>query len=131
MTNNPFKFKIAIFDTDIDHLKHVNNASYIKWIQKAVVAHWECHSTPALQATNLWIALRHEIDYLKQSFLTDDLVVEIVIREIKTVRVTYQSVIKRGEEMIATALSTWCCIHPDTHRPKRISLDILNVFSER
>lgn len=130
MTNNPFKFKISICDADIDHLKHVNNASYIKWIQKAVVAHWEYHATPTLQATNLWIALRHEIDYLKQSFLTDDLVAEVSIRELRTVRVTYQSVIKRGEDVIATALSTWCCIHPDTHRPKRISPDILTAFSE-
>lgn len=123
-----YRFQIKVQGDDIDHLAHVNNASYIKWVQNAVVAHWEHHATPALQAQNLWMALRHEIDYMKETFLDDDLVAEIIIRDIKTVRATYQSVIKRGEEIVAKAVSTWCCIHPDTHRPQRISADILTAF---
>lgn len=128
MSNRSFKFPIVIDDDDIDHLAHVNNASYIKWVQSAIVAHWEHYAPPSVQQHYLWIAMRHEIDYIQQSFREDRLIAEILPFEIKTVRVIYQSTIKRGEDIIARALSTWCCIHPATHRPKRIGPDIHDAF---
>jgi acyl-CoA thioester hydrolase len=125
-----FKYQIIIFDDDIDLLAHVNNASYIKWIQSAVVAHWEHNASPLLQANYFWVAMRHEIDYKKPTFRKDELYAETVLGEVRAVVATYKTTIKRGEEVIAKSVSTWCCIDPQTHRPKRIAPDILTAFGK-
>ena len=36
-----FRHQIAIDSADIDHMGHVNNAVYLKWVQESVVAYWE------------------------------------------------------------------------------------------
>ncbi len=128
MVTDKYEFSISIHDDDIDDLSHVNNASYIKWVQHAVVAHWKEFANGDLQSRYLWMALRHEIDYIREAFLKDNLIAEVTIQEIKKVRVTYNTVIKRGENIIASAVSTWCCISSETHRPKRIGNDILVAF---
>ena len=128
MVANKYKFLISIYDNDIDELSHVNNASYIKWIQNSVVAHWKKLANVDLQSRYHWMAIRHEIDYIREAFLKDNLVAEVTIQEIRKVRVTYNTVIRRGDDTIARAVSTWCCISGNTHRPKRIGSDILAAF---
>ena len=36
----PHFFPIPIDPADIDFMGHVNNASYLKWVQEAVIDHW-------------------------------------------------------------------------------------------
>ena len=36
----PYLFPIGIDPADIDFMGHVNNASYLKWVQDAVIGHW-------------------------------------------------------------------------------------------
>ena len=67
MTNSaePHHHPIRITPEDIDFMGHVNNAHYLKWVQEAVVAHWEKLAPPAAVAEHLWVALKHEITYRK------------------------------------------------------------------
>lgn len=48
---------------DIDELGHVNNAVWVKWIQKLATAHWEAVAPPEHRAAHIWVVTRHEIDY--------------------------------------------------------------------
>src|SRR3546814_1279032 len=36
----PHDFAVSIEPADIDFMGHVNNASYLKWVQAAVLSHW-------------------------------------------------------------------------------------------
>ena len=36
-----FRHPIAIDPADIDQMGHVNNATYLKWVQEAVVDYWQ------------------------------------------------------------------------------------------
>ncbi len=63
-----FDYPIAVRESEIDHMGHVNNASYLSWVQNAVVAHWEARATPQQVLKHLWVALRHEIDYRNRAF---------------------------------------------------------------
>ena len=36
-----FRHQVAITPGDIDHMGHVNNSVYLKWVQDAVVAYWQ------------------------------------------------------------------------------------------
>ena len=39
-TPAPFRYAIEVVPGDIDFMGHVNNASYLGWVQDAVVDHW-------------------------------------------------------------------------------------------
>ena len=36
-----FRHSIGIAPADIDHMGHVNNSVYLRWVQDAVVHYWE------------------------------------------------------------------------------------------
>ena len=35
-----YRHDVAVAAADIDHMGHVNNAVYLRWVQDAVVAYW-------------------------------------------------------------------------------------------
>ena len=130
-TAPPFEFALPIDGGDIDHMGHVNNAVYLKWVQDAVVGHWAKLATAEEYAQHLWVALRHEIDYRKPAFLDDNIVANVVLDSVKGARAWYSTFIMRGEEVLAEVKSTWCCIDAETKHPVRIARDIVGRFFER
>lgn len=119
---------INILPAHIDFMGHVNNANYLTWVQDAVIAHWERFAPSEAVSDHLWVALKHEITYRKPAFLDDDIIAEVLLEKIHGARAFYQTVIKRGEEVVAEITSSWCCICADTLRPVRIAKDISAHF---
>src|SRR4029450_5896143 len=60
MVSEAYHHPIGILPDDIDHMGHVNNSVYLKWVQEAVVDFWEQVAPPEAVAKHLWIALSHE-----------------------------------------------------------------------
>ena len=58
-----FELTITPTHADIDELGHVNNAVWVRWLQDIAGAHWSQAADPAHVERNIWIVLRHEIDY--------------------------------------------------------------------
>jgi acyl-CoA thioester hydrolase len=48
---------------DIDALGHVNNAVWIRWMERIAVAHWDHDAAPADRDRYVWVVTRHEVDY--------------------------------------------------------------------
>ena len=65
----PFELDIRIKSEDIDELGHVNNVVYLSWVQDVAIAHWAFLTTPEHREKFVWVALRHEIDYVAQAVL--------------------------------------------------------------
>lgn len=115
---------IAITPDDIDFMGHVNNARYLGWVQDVVLAHWQ-KLAPAEEVARLaWVAMKHEITYRKPAFLTDDIVARTVLEKIAGARAFYNTVIARGEEVLAEVQSMWCCVDTVSLRPSRINRDV-------
>src|SRR5437879_5421248 len=53
-----FRHPIAIEPADIDHMGHVNNAVYLKWVQEAVIDYWRSVAPPGAVAGHLWVAFK-------------------------------------------------------------------------
>ncbi len=124
----PHDHPIRIAPGDIDFMGHVNNAHYLTWVQEAVTAHWR-HLAPAeAVARHLWVALKHEITYRKPAFLDDQVVATVILEKVHGARAFYETLIKRGEEVLAEVRSSWCCIDAETLRPARIAGDIAERF---
>lgn len=119
---------IEIAPGDIDFMGHVNNARYLAWVQDAVVAHWRSLAPPAAVASTLWVALKHEITYRRPAFLDDEVIASVVLEKVQGARAFYETVIKRGEEVLAEVKSSWCCLDAETRRPARIAQDVTAYF---
>ena len=123
-----YQFKIGIEPKDIDFMGHVNNAAYLTWVQDAVVSHWQKLAPAEAVARHLWVALKHEITYRKPAFLNDDVIAQVVLEQVHGARAFYQTLIKRGEEVLAEVQSSWCCLDAETMRPARIAKDLVAKF---
>ncbi len=130
-TGLSLSYRIGIVPDDIDFMGHVNNARYLGWVQDAVLAHWKSLAPPDAVARYLWVALKHEITYRKPAFLEDDVIADVVLERVQGARSFYETVIKRGEEVLAEVKSSWCCVDAQTLRPSRIAADIAERFFGR
>lgn len=128
MTSIPYRHPIGIDPADIDFMGHVNNATYLKWVQEAVVGHWQKLAPAEAVAKHLWVALRHEIVYRKPAFLDDEVIASVVLEKVHGARASYATLIKRGEDILAEVKSSWCCLDAETLRPSRIAKDIAAHF---
>ncbi len=124
----PHHHPIGIVPADIDFMGHVNNARYLNWVQDAVVAHWQKIAPPSAVAAHLWVALKHEITYRKPAFLNDQVIATTVLENFQGARAFYNTLIKRGEEVLAEVKSSWCCLDAKTMRPARIAQDWARHF---
>jgi acyl-CoA thioester hydrolase len=122
------RFPIKILPDDIDFMGHVNNSRYLNWVQEAVLAHWRGLAPPEAVAERAWVALKHEITYRKPAFLNDDVVATVLLESLHGARAFYNTVIKRGEEVLAEVKSSWCCIDATTLRPARVGAEISAYF---
>ena len=129
--SKPHLFPIAIGPSDIDFMGHVNNSRYLAWVQDAVVDHWKKLAPPDAVARHLWVALKHEIIYRRPAFLGDDVVAHVVLEKVQGVRATYETLVRRGEEIIAEVRSTWCSIDAETRRPARLASEVIERFVSR
>ena len=64
------------------------------------------------------------------AFLDDDVVATVVLERVQGARAFYDTVIKRGEDVLAEVKSSWCCVAADTLRPARIARDVAAKFFE-
>jgi len=124
----PHQFAIAIDPADIDFMGHVNNASYLKWVQDAVVDHWRALAPAEAVAQIMWVALKHEITYRRPTFLGDAPIAHVVLEKVQGARAMYQTVIKRGEDVLAEVQSSWCCLDARTLRPARLARELIERF---
>jgi acyl-CoA thioester hydrolase len=123
-----FRHPIAIDPADIDHMGHVNNAAYLKWVQDAVVDYWRTVAPPDAVARHLWVALKHEITYLRPTFLQDVVVAEVIAEKVEGARAMFTTVLRRGEDVLSEIKSSWCCLDAATRRPARLARDVVGRF---
>ena len=128
MTAIPHVFPIDVTPSDIDLMGHVNNARYLSWVQDAVVSHWKRLAPPDAVAAHLWVALRHEITYRKPTFLNDEVIATVILEKVQGARAFYETVIRRGEEVLAEVRSSWCCLDAETLRPARLARSVVDRF---
>jgi acyl-CoA thioester hydrolase len=121
-------FAVTIEPDDIDFMGHVNNASYLKWVQAAVISHWQRVAPPEAVAAHLWVARKHEITYRKPAFLSDSIVASVLLEKVQRESAFYETIFRRGEEVLAEVKSRWCCLDAGSLRPKRVANQLVEYF---
>ncbi len=95
-----FSHSFPVENADIDVQGHVNNVAYVRWIQDVAVAHWFSITTEETRANYTWLVLRHEIDYKKQAFETEEITVTTWVGEPTRISWERFTEIRRGEDLL-------------------------------
>ncbi|ULQ54955.1 acyl-CoA thioesterase [Flavihumibacter rivuli] len=125
-----FQYSFTVEQSAIDVLGHVNNTVYLDWVQEVSAAHWEQLASKAIRQDNLWVVLRHEIDYLSPAFEKDTIIAYTWVgqtggpRSVRHVHFYNQS----NQKLLAKAATTWCLLQSSTMRPKRIDKGMMELL---
>lgn len=114
----------------IDENDHVNNVVYVGWLQDVGTAHWNARFDEQTRARWAWLALRHEIDYLRP--IAPDatgVVARTWVGDPQGARFSRYVRIEDGEgRLCAQGVSEWCLVDARTLRPSRIPVEMLGPF---
>jgi len=123
-----FNIKIEVKPEDIDELGHVNNVVYLRWVQLVAATHWNLLSTDEIRLKNIWVALRHEIDYISPAFLGGEIIGYTWVSSLEGAKSIRRVEFYFGEKCLAKAKTNWCLLDATTLKPKRIGQDIKTLL---
>ena len=123
-----FRLRLEVEKEHIDSHRHVNNVSYLLWIQEVAVAHWQVRATPEQLERYTWFVLRHEIDYKRRAFEDDSLVAETWVGEAHRMKCERYTRIYRADMTLVEAKSVWCLMNAETQRPTRVTDELRAMF---
>lgn len=123
-----FSHTFRVVAADIDEQGHVNNVSYLRWVQDVAVAHWRDAAGPDLLERYTWFVTRHEIDYKKPAFENEKIEATTWVGEMKIATCERFTEIRREELLLVQAKSVWCLIDRETRRPARITPELRELF---
>jgi acyl-CoA thioester hydrolase len=126
-----FELAISVEPSDIDLLGHVNNVTYVRWVQEAAVAHWRAVAPASAQRELLWVVLRHEIDYRQPAFLGDEIIAQTWVGAASRLRFERHTELLRARDrvLLAKARTIWCPIDAESKRPNGVSAEVRACFS--
>lgn len=130
----PSRFALPITPTaaDIDELGHVSNLVYLRWVLDVATAHssslgW---SHPEYRALgSVFVVRRHEIDYVAQVLVGDQLIGETWVDSWKLASCIRKTELRRGEQVVARAATTWAMLSFDSGRPTKIPDHLRELFT--
>ena len=125
---NIFTLKIRVSLDDIDVLQHVNNLVYVKWMDEIANKHWAYLTKDTHLPEYVWVVVRHEIDYLKQAGLEDEITVKTWVGETKGVTSVRFMEFYKNDLLLVKAKTTWAMLDAKTYKPSRIRENVLKVL---
>lgn len=124
-----FSSAFVVEDDDIDEHGHVNNVTYLRWIQDVAVAHWSYAAPQEMLEKFTWFVVRHEIDYKSRAFRDDEVNATTWVGNAGRIKCERFTTVKRDDKTLVEAKSTWCVVNRKTLRPTRISADMIELFA--
>lgn len=125
-----FSHRFTVKSSDLDEQGHVNNVTYLRWVQDVAVAHWLSVASDEVLEKYTWVVTRHEIDYKREAFEGDEITARTWVGEKTKVTWDRHTEIKHGEHLLVEAKTVWCLIGRDRGRPARIPPEILDLLSD-
>jgi|ERR1017187_180786 acyl-CoA thioester hydrolase len=126
-----FEMAVAVEPGDIDVLGHVNNVTYLRWVQDVAVAHWTAFAPAADLEKLVWVVVRHEIDYKQPARLGDQIMARTWVGHATRVRFERHTELLRASDraLLAKALTLWCPLDRSTGKPVGVSAEVRARFS--
>ena len=130
MSNPSFEMVLTAESEHIDELGHVNNAAWVRWMERVAVAHWESVADPAHKDAYFWVVTRHEIDYLRAAHEGDRIVARTWVgEEPKGARFDrFMEFTGADGKVCVRARTHWAIIDKALGRPVRVPREVVAPF---
>ncbi len=123
---NPHLVMVDVADTDIDEYGHVNNAVYLRWLDRAAWSHSADLGVPLDTCTRMrrgMAALRIEIDYLRAALPRERVEVATwIVESDRRLRVTRRFQLRHAADggTLARATAQYVCLNLDRGKATRM-----------
>lgn len=128
MINKSFSYRLVVSEKDLDSLNHVNNVTYLQWVQNVAGKHWSTISNPDIDDKYVWVVIRHEIDYFLPAVLNDVITVITYIGDSYGIKSERFVEIKKEDKLLAKAKTIWCLLDKKSMKPIKVPLEIMNIL---
>ncbi len=126
-----YEKKVIVSKEDIDFNGHVNNLKYLEWMIDAAIKHSESLGfTPETykKIGSTWFVKSHHIEYKHPAFLGDELIIKTWIDEVGKITSKRKYEIYKNDILLAYGETEWVFVDIKTHRPKKISQDLIEKY---
>ena len=128
----PFQQELIVKSSHLDEQNHVNNLEYIRWVLGVSEAHWITKTPSDTRKKYAWFVLEHHIQYKRQAFLGEELILTTWIENYAQVKSERRVQIARKVDgkIIVEAKTNWCFIDQQSKKPSRITSEIIKPYFE-
>jgi acyl-CoA thioester hydrolase len=127
-----YGYVMTIPADSIDGNGHVNNVSYVRWMQEAAIRHFEAlGGTPLmLEAGATWVVRSHKIEYLSPAFAGEEVEVHTWIANARRVRSLrkYEFVRPSDGRVLVKGETEWVYVDARDGHPVTIPQHIVKLF---
>jgi acyl-CoA thioester hydrolase len=122
---------IQIPASAIDENGHVNNVTYVQWMQDIAVEHYAAIGGIQAQGPDAtWVVREHKIEYLLPAFEGEEIEIRTWVEDIRRVRSLrkYEFVRKADAKVLVKGETDWVFVDAKTGRPLAIPEQVVNTF---
>ena len=125
---------IIISPAAIDENGHVNNVTYVQWMQDIAVDHYaSIGGIEAQGSTATWVVREHKIEYLLPAFVGEELEILTWVENIRRVRSLrkYEFVRKADGKTLVKGETDWVFMDVKTGSPRAVPEDVAKIFQNQ
>lgn len=123
-----FEKEILVKEEHIDANHHVNNVQYVHWVEEIAAEHWDFVKHKTLFPDDIWMLLDHHIQYKKQVYLGDTILVKTYPLPPDGIKQPRKVEFYCNETLVVDSSTLWVFIDKETQRIKRLESNWLDVL---
>ena len=123
---------IVIPTTAIDENGHVNNVTYVQWMQDIAVEHYSALGGLEVQGPEAtWVVREHKIEYLLPAFAGEEIEIRTWVENIRRVRSLrkYEFVRRADGKILVKGETDWVFVDVKTGSPQAVPDKVSMVFA--
>jgi acyl-CoA thioester hydrolase len=116
----------------IDENGHVNNVTYVQWMQDIAVEHYSSIGGVEVQGVDAtWVVREHKIEYLLPAFAGEEIEIRTWVENIRRVRSLrkYEFVRISDGKTLVRGETDWVFMDVKTGAPRAVPEDVKRIFS--
>ena len=123
--------EITITEEHLDKNQHVNNVQYVHWVEEIATEHWEFLKYKTEYSKDYWVLMDHHIQYKKQIFLDDILVIKTYPLPPIGIKQPRKVEFYCNDELVVDSKTLWILFDSETQKIKRIDNNWLKTLQDK
>ena len=131
--SNIYTKAIIISLTAIDENGHVNNVTYVQWMQDIAVEHYTTIGGIEAQGPDAtWVVREHKIEYLLPAFVNEEIEIRTWVENIRRVRSLrkYEFIRKADGKTLVKGETDWVFLDVKTGSPRAVPEEVVKIFAQ-